>query len=156
MTGRSTAEKQLTRILLVEDATNTRKLIGKLLETSGYHVTYATDGETAIDTLEKESFAVVLTDIVLGNVDGLEVLHAARGQSYRPVVVLLTGYGSIETSIAALRLGAYNYLIKPVQDEELLACIASAVEKYHQDRVLYQVYEKVDDSDESEDSNTSV
>jgi len=115
-------------ILLVEDDTKARSMLAYLLQHSGYHVTQAASGETALDLLEREPFMVVLTDIVMGDVDGIEVLHTARLQSYRPAVILLTGHGTLESCQAALRAGAYDYLLKPCTDDELLACVARAVE----------------------------
>jgi DNA-binding response OmpR family regulator len=115
-------------ILLVEDDTKARSMLAYLLQHSGYQVTQAASGETALDLLERESFMVVLTDIVMGDVDGIEVLYTARLQSYRPAVILLTGHGTLESCQAALRAGAYDYLLKPCTDDELLTCVARAVE----------------------------
>lgn len=127
------------RILVVEDNSSLRLIISILLEQAGYHVTQAPNGEIALTLLETEQFDVVLTDIIMGNVDGIEVLHTAKHQTYNPEVILLTGYGELETSIAAIRLGAYNYLLKPCDDQELLSCIHKAV-AYHKEHVLIHEY----------------
>lgn len=118
------------RILLVEDDSKARSMLTYLLQHSGYHVTPAADGESALDLLERETFNVVLTDIVMGEVDGIEVLHTARLQPYRPVVILLTGHGTLETCMAALRAGAFDYLLKPCTDAELLSCVERAVQRH--------------------------
>lgn len=119
-------------ILLVEDDLDTGRILQTRLEFAGYRVTQAHNGETAIDMLENDRFEVVLTDIVLGAVDGIEVLHTARLQSYRPEVIILTGYRTLDTSIAAIRAGACDYLLKPCDDEELLKCVNEAVERHQE------------------------
>lgn len=116
-------------ILIVEDDTTTRVMLSRWLEHSGYHVTEAPDGETAFDLLEKGAFDVIVTDIVLGTIDGIEVLYTARLQPYQPEVILLTGYGSLDTCIAAVRAGAYDYLQKPCDEEELLRRIEGALQR---------------------------
>ncbi len=116
-------------ILIVEDDTTTRVMLARWLEHSGYHVTEAPDGETAFDLLEKEAFDIIVTDIVLGTIDGIEVLYTARLQPYQPEVILLTGYGSLDTCIAAVRAGAYDYLQKPCDEEELLRRIEGAMQR---------------------------
>lgn len=117
-------------ILLVEDDYNTRIMLACRLQYAGYRVTQASDGETAIDLLEKEIFDIVLTDIILGDIDGIEVLQTARQQDYRPEVILLTGHGSLDTSVAALRSGAYDYLLKPCDAEKLLLSVEGAVKRH--------------------------
>lgn len=118
-----------TRVLLVEDDATARMLLADVLNDSGYHVAAAADGETAIAMLSRHSFDVVLTDIRMRAVDGLEVLTAAKAQTRPPAVILLTGYGSLDTSIAALRAGADDYLLKPCEPTELLRCVANAVQR---------------------------
>lgn len=117
------------RVLLVEDDVTARMLLGDVLESGGYEVTAALDGETAIQLLGQHLFDVVLTDIQMRNVNGIQVLAVAKSLLRPPTVVLLTGYGSLETSIAALRLGADNYVLKPCEPEELLTCINDAVRR---------------------------
>lgn len=124
------------RILLVEDDDKARRMLAYLLQHTGYHVTQAANGEQALDVLERESFDVVLTDIVMGDVDGIEVLHTARLQPYRPSVILLTGHGTLDTCISALRAGASDYLLKPCTDEDLLACIDRALQRHQAERQL--------------------
>lgn len=127
------------KILVVEDDHDALRKIAYRLQYAGYQVTQAADGETAIDLLEHETFAVVLTDIVMGKVDGIDVLHSARNMAYHPAVILLTGYGSLETCMEALRSGAYDYLLKPCSPERLLTCIAGAIERHQAEAQLHQV-----------------
>jgi DNA-binding response OmpR family regulator len=116
-------------ILIVDDDDRMRRALATRLEYAGYRVTQAQNGEQALQLLEGTIFDVVLTDVVMRSVDGVEVLHTARLQAYRPAVILLTAYGSLETSLAALRKGAYDYLLKPVTPAELLECVRGAIQR---------------------------
>lgn len=127
-----------SHILIVEDDPVTRMALTYRLSYAGYHVTQATDGETAIELLEQQVFDVVLTDIVLGTIDGIEVLHTARLQTYRPEVILLTGHATLDTSIAAIRAGACDYLQKPCSDEALLTCLERAVQRHSSEKQICQ------------------
>lgn len=127
-------------ILVVEDDAVTRQRLVYRLEYAGYRVTQAADGRAALDLLETKVFDVVVTDIVLGTVDGIEVLHAARRMYYRPAVILLTGYGSLSTCIDALRLGAYDYLLKPCSPSALLQSIKGAIDRHNAE---YQLQEAI-------------
>ncbi|NJN65964.1 MAG: response regulator transcription factor [Chloroflexaceae bacterium] len=129
------------RILLVEDHDKTRNMLAHLLASTGYHVTQAPNGEIALELLKQEPFDIILTDIVMGNVDGIEVLYTARQLVPRPAVILLTGHGTLETCIAALREGAFDYLLKPCSDEQLLRCIAAALHQYHAEQRVRRAVE---------------
>jgi DNA-binding response OmpR family regulator len=118
-----------TRVLLVEDDITARMLLADVLSSAGYDVLTAADGDAAIHVLAEQSFDVVLTDIRMGSVDGIQVLADAKRRPRPPAVILLTGYGSLETAIAALRSGADNYLLKPCEPTDLLACIADAARR---------------------------
>jgi DNA-binding response OmpR family regulator len=123
-------------ILVVEDDATTRMSIVAILDSVGYDVAAAMNGEEAIALLQAAAdsgrpFDVVVTDIRMGTVDGVEVLYAARKHIRPPEVIILTGYGTMDTSIAALRAGAYDYLIKPCKPDELLTYVTGAVERHH-------------------------
>jgi two-component system, OmpR family, response regulator len=115
------------KILLVEDDATTRKLLASGLASAGYHVTDAPDGEAALELLAAERFDVVVSDIRMRRVDGVQVLKAAREQPEPPAVILLTGYSTVESAVAALRLGAYDYLQKPCALAELTERVAGAL-----------------------------
>ena len=116
-----------TRILLVEDDAKLRRTLAAWIAHAGYNVTQAPDGETALRLLMVEPFTVIISDIVMGNIDGLAVLQAAGRLQQRPSVILLTGQGTLESAMTALRAGAFDYLLKPCSGSELLARIAAAV-----------------------------
>lgn len=117
-----------THILLVEDDPTARRVLTALLQREGYIVIDVAGGAAAIDLLTQQSFDVVVTDICMDDVDGIEVLQAAREQLPPPTVIMLTGYRMLDTAIAALRAGAHDYLTKPCAPEDLLASVARAVE----------------------------
>lgn len=121
-------------ILLVEDDTSLRTTLTEVLEDAGYMVTHAENGEKALLNLENQQFEVVISDIRLGAIDGIQVMQAAKKQSSPPVVILLTGYGSLETAIEAVRAGAYDYILKPTNSFALLARVADAVQHCYAQR----------------------
>jgi DNA-binding response OmpR family regulator len=136
-------------ILIVEDDPAARITFAHLLQHDGYQVTQAPDGEAAIDLLEQGTFEVVVADIIMGTIDGIEVLHTAHLQPYRPNVILITGHGTLETAIAAVRMGAYEYLLKPASRNDLLQSVARAVQDYRDDHeirqaaaLIKQIYER--------------
>ncbi len=116
-------------ILVVEDDATARMLLADVLLGAGYHVTTAHNGEAALNKLEHQAFDVVITDIRMHQVDGIQVLQAAREQTPPPSVLLLTGYGSLETAVDALRAGAHDYLLKPAAPDDLLRHVANALER---------------------------
>jgi DNA-binding response OmpR family regulator len=115
------------QILIVEDDHNTLITLAYLIEHAGYGVTQAADGKRACDLLQSHQYNVVLTDIVLGEVSGIDVLLTARAQPYLPEVILLTGHGTLDTAMAAVNAGAFAYLLKPCVDSKLLAALQKAV-----------------------------
>jgi DNA-binding response OmpR family regulator len=123
-----------TRILIVEDDDHARTSLTQVLERVRYQVDSVPDGETALERLNTPAlqgqFAVVITDLLLFQVDGLAVLRAARATPEPPEVILLTGYGTLHTAIESLRLGVFDYLLKPCKPEELLHVVARAVQRF--------------------------
>lgn len=122
-------------ILIVEDDASARLSLLHVITRAGYRVSHVTDGEQAIALLAHGTPAaldVVVTDLLLRDIDGVQVLKVARGLPTPPEVILLTGFGTLQTAIAALRYGAFDYLLTPCQPAELLQRLARAVERRHQ------------------------
>jgi DNA-binding response OmpR family regulator len=122
------------RVLIVEDVESTRRSITAVLEKAGYHVTVAADGETALALLDEARitatpYDVIITDIQMGGVDGISVLQAARSYDPLAAVIILTGFGTMDTAVAALRAGASNYLHKPCDPPDLLNCVKEALQQ---------------------------
>ncbi|HYB44463.1 MAG TPA: sigma-54 dependent transcriptional regulator [Candidatus Methylomirabilis sp.] len=106
-------------ILVVDDTPATKEILNRSLAVEGYRVATAGSGEEALSRLEEEKFDVIVTDIVMPGVGGLEVLERSRLLDPRVAVILMTGYATLETAIAALRRGACDYLEKPFALDEL-------------------------------------
>jgi DNA-binding response OmpR family regulator len=110
-------------ILIVDDEEHVRFSLSKALASVVEIVEEAGSGEEALDRLSGTSFDIVLTDIRMGRVSGIDLLTQIRERWPDVVVILLTGYASVETAIQALRRGAYDYLIKPVSIHELRSAV---------------------------------
>jgi two-component system response regulator HydG len=117
------------RILVVDDQRNMRVTTAIVLRQAGHSVVEAENGAEALQRLAAEPFDVVLTDLRMGDVDGMEVLRSAVEISPSVQVIVMTAYGSIESAVEAVRRGAYDYLSKPFKEEELLVRIEKALEK---------------------------
>jgi len=111
------------RILLVEDELNMARTLAKNLERAGHAVEHAPHGEAALARLGQASFDIVLTDLKMPVMDGMALLHAMHERDLPPAVVVLTGYGTIETAVEAMKLGAADYLIKDARPQEILLTI---------------------------------
>jgi two-component system, NtrC family, response regulator HydG len=117
------------KVLVVDDQKNMRTTTAIVLRDAGYVVAEAEDGATAIQRVGGETFDVVLTDVRMGAVDGMEVLRATLEVSPTTQVIVMTAYGTIESAVEAIRRGAYDYLPKPFKEDELLLRVAKAVER---------------------------
>jgi PleD family two-component response regulator len=112
-------------ILIVDDEMFVRSVLVQVLERYGYAVTEAADGEQALERLKEKKFALVITDIKMPVMSGLEVLKKTR-QSYPDTqVIIITSHASLDTAVEALRFGAYDYLFKPFEDLALISAAAS-------------------------------
>ncbi|MDQ6886245.1 MAG: sigma-54 dependent transcriptional regulator [Gemmatimonadota bacterium] len=117
------------RVLVAEDEPHLGAILEKFLSQRNYDVTTRTDGRAALDALRSESFDVALLDIVMPEMDGLEVLRQLQEESAPPEVIIITGNGTVETAISAMKLGAYDYLSKPYRMAEIDVLVRRAWEK---------------------------
>ena len=120
---------QPARILVAEDEANLRLVLQKELQRMGHDVRVAPDGEAALRLLEESATDVLLCDINMPRMDGLELLRRLHQRPNPPEVIMLTGVASVETAIEAMKLGAYDYLSKPYRITELDALVKQAAEK---------------------------
>jgi DNA-binding NtrC family response regulator len=123
------SEQQAARILIAEDEANLRLVLQKELERLGYRVQAAPDGEAALRKLEESNVDVLLCDINMPRIDGMEVLRRVHERPNPPEVLMLTGQATVETAVEAMKLGAYDYLTKPYRIAELDVRVRQAVEK---------------------------
>jgi DNA-binding NtrC family response regulator len=123
------SETKGARLLVAEDETNLRLVIQKELQRLGYRVDVAPDGEAALRRLEEGNVDVLLCDINMPRMDGMELLRRVHERPNPPEVIMLTGHATVETAIEAMKLGAYDYLSKPYRITELDALVKQATEK---------------------------
>lgn len=118
------------RTIVVDDEENIRSFIGRTLELVGHVVAFAKRGEEALDMLRDNKYDLAVLDLNLGGkVDGLKVLEAIRWRWPETAVVILTGQGSLESAMAAIRDGVDIYLLKPVEPQQIRAAAEEAIEK---------------------------
>ena len=117
------------RVLIVDDEANLRRVLARELTAVGYQVAEAGDGEAALATLDEDEFGVVLLDLRMPGRDGLDVLTELKQRWPLVEVIMLTGHGSVDTAIAAMRAGAYDYQQKPCHLDELEVLIGKAFQK---------------------------
>ena len=122
------------KILVVDDEKGMCESLRALLSKAGYKVKSEDRGEEALKTIEKNDFDLVITDIKMPRVSGMDILKAARGKNEDALVILMTAYASLESAITAVNQGAYDYLLKPIEFSDLKLTIQRALEKRRADR----------------------
>ncbi len=114
-------------ILIVDDEISFRSAIVDLLKEDGFHCVGAESGEEALSILEKERFNIVFTDLRMPGIDGITLLRKIKAFDSSIAVVMVTSHSSVDSTIEALRLGAYDYVIKPLEDIELVSAIIKRI-----------------------------
>ena len=131
----------MIEILLVEDDSNSRRVYSILLRNQGYAVEEAQNGQIALDKLKTQSFDLVITDLKMQPVDGMQVLKTIKSQDEATEVIVMTAFGSPEIGVEAMKYGAYDYITKPFNNDEFLILVKRAIEKgkmFQQVRFLQQ------------------
>jgi len=124
------------KILLIDDEEGIRKLLGISLRDAGYPVSIAIDGERGIELFQEEAPEIVLTDIKMPGLDGIEVLRRVKAMSPDTEVIVITGHGEMELAIQSLQLDASDFITKPIHDEALFVALRRAEEKLAWRRAL--------------------
>jgi len=163
----------MPRILLIDDDPVILDVIAEILGTNGYEVVTASSGGSGVKRLESNHYDLILTDLVMPDVDGMEVLNHAEAKSPKTMCIILTGYGTIKGSVDAIKKGAFDYITKPITSGELLVVVEKALkfkkleeenirlkkELHHRYRynnligtstaikIIYELIEKVADTD---------
>jgi len=163
----------MSKILIVDDNPEVLKLIENILESNNYKVKTASSGKSAIKELESYEYDMVLTDLMMPDVDGIQVLEYTKSRTPRTMCIILTGHGTIKSSVEAIKKGAFDYITKPVSPSELLIIVEKALKfknleeenirlkkelkgKYHYTNIvgtsnaikkIYDLIEKVSDTD---------
>ena len=115
-------------ILIVDDELSMREFLEVLLSREGYRITCAENGGRALDLIAQDQFDLLLLDIRLGDMSGIEVLKAAKTQNPQTIVIMISAYASAETAVEAMNEGAYDYVPKPFDKDELIQTVARALE----------------------------
>ncbi|MGH7204627.1 MAG: sigma-54-dependent transcriptional regulator, partial [Nitrospiraceae bacterium] len=119
----------MEKILIVDDERSMRDVLSIMLKRAGYAVMVAEDGEEAIAQIGKEIFDLVITDLKMPKGSGLEVLKAVKAAAPETVVLMITAFASAESAVEAMKQGAYDYLTKPFQIDEVQLIIRNALER---------------------------
>ena len=117
------------RILVVDDEEIVRDMLFDALSPTGYTVKTAKDGNDAIAQIEKEPFEIVITDLKMPGMDGIELLQRIQKINQDICVLIITAYSTVESAVSAMKLGAYDYICKPFELEEMKVIIEKAVER---------------------------
>jgi two-component system nitrogen regulation response regulator NtrX len=115
-------------ILIVDDESSIRQSLQGVLEDEGYKASVAESGEACLEVLRKRAFDVVLLDVWLPGMDGLETLEKIRETDNAPEVIMISGHGTIETAVRATKLGAYDFLEKPLSVDKTLILLKNAID----------------------------
>ena len=121
----------MSKILIIEDEEPIRRVLVRILneEDSSFQIQEASDGKKGLDLIKKESFDLVLCDIKMPKVDGIELLQRTRKTNMTLPFIMLTGHGNIETAVESMKLGAYDFISKPPDLNRLINSVRNALEK---------------------------
>jgi DNA-binding response OmpR family regulator len=117
------AQNSIPHILVVDDERAMRESLEEILTLEGFQVTLAESGEAALDVLRQTPVDLILLDLKMKGMDGLQVTEAAKQISPDTVIVMLTAHGTLESAISAMRRGAFDYLLKPASVSEIIASV---------------------------------
>ncbi len=120
----------MPRILIVDDEADMRWLLANILQAQGFEVVAAEDGQAALEKVRKDAPSVILLDLKMPRLSGMEALEKIKAIDPLVPVIILTAYGDIPTAVQAMRLGAYDYLTKPFRNDDILFCIRRALERH--------------------------
>ncbi|MEO0117114.1 MAG: sigma-54 dependent transcriptional regulator, partial [candidate division WOR-3 bacterium] len=118
----------MSQILIVDDEEIMRQSLTDWLKEDGYEVVAVEDGFKALELVQKESFNVMLVDLKMPKMDGIEVLRAVKKLNLDVPVIIITAYATVDTAVAAMKEGAYDYIVKPFHPEELGMVIRKIIE----------------------------
>jgi len=120
----------MDRILLVEDDRNTLEGLAEILSMENYEVVKAIDGKSALREVKNSQFTVMLTDLLLPDIDGMELAHQIWKEQSDLMIVMMTAFGSVKHAVGAMKKGIYDYLTKPIDIDELLIVLKKAINQY--------------------------
>ena len=120
----------MQKVLVVEDETNLRKVLATMLRRTGYEVVVAADGEEGLGAFQKSKIDIVITDLIMPKVGGMELLKAINATAPEVPVIIITAHGTVDSAVEAIKLGAFDYITKPFDQAELQSVIAKAAKTH--------------------------
>jgi len=127
--GEESVSKQDTLILVVDDEEIMRAFLQEVLSDEGYKVDLAVSGRDAVEKMGQKQYDIIITDIVMPELDGLGVVSAAKDLPYDVDVVVMTGYASMETAVESMKLGATDYITKPFNIDQIRIIVSNAIKE---------------------------
>ncbi|MCB0296447.1 MAG: sigma-54-dependent Fis family transcriptional regulator, partial [Calditrichaeota bacterium] len=121
--------RKIGRVMVVDDEENIREVLSNYLDSLGYEVVTASDGEDALNKFEVGGYDLIISDLLMPTIDGLELLKKVREKDREVIFLMITGYPSIETAVEAIKKGAYDYITKPFHMEDVKLRIERSFEK---------------------------
>lgn len=115
------------KILIVEDEETLRESLERVLSREGYNVVSIDSAETALNLLDNDLYDLIITDVILPGITGIELLKKIKERAPEQIVVIMTAFASLETAVESLRAGAYDYIIKPIMHEEIKQVVKNAL-----------------------------
>ena len=134
------------KILIVDDDKSIAEVLEGLVSNEGRTVHVCHDGMAALERIEKDQYDLILVDLIMPKLGGLDILKYAKKINPETIVVILTGYASLETAITAIREGAYDYINKPCKLEEIEIVVENAIEKIKLNRENRALLQKLQDA----------
>lgn len=120
----------MEKILIVDDDFTSLKILAKILETEGYGITMATNGKEALEKIHRQTYKIVISDLEMPEMSGHELIQELRKLESRPIILVQTVDSDINTAVKLLRNGVYDYILKPIEAEELIYKVEKALEIY--------------------------
>ncbi|MGD9175955.1 MAG: response regulator, partial [Desulfobacterales bacterium] len=117
------------RLLIIDDEENMRHMLSKVLTKAGYTIETASNGHEGLKMTDRNAYDFILCDIKMPNMSGMDFLKAARDKIRSTTVIMMSAYGTIDTAIAAMKLGAYDYISKPFKTDEVYLTLKKAEER---------------------------
>jgi DNA-binding response OmpR family regulator len=136
-------DRKFTKVMVVDDDRYVLDLLSEFLSDEGYDVSTAVTGEMAVELQESAPVDIVLIDFRLPGIDGLETIRRIGRISAKTITIVMTGFPTLDSSIAALRLGASDYIVKPFRMDEVSSSLKRAEDKHRIRREMIQLQERV-------------
>lgn len=135
--------KMKSLVLIVDDENNIRETLRAILEDEGFEVETAKNGEDGLSIVQTRTFACILLDVWLPGIDGIEFLQKLRDSGVETPVIMISGHSTIETAVRATKLGAFDFLEKPLSSEKTLLALRNAIKQRTLERANTQLSEKL-------------